>query len=160
MSEQFSVPVAKYLLDGIYFWPRSLIRTTELLSQDQFDPTKIASARQMPNNSSKQARSPLTPHQPLVYREEPPEMAAKPNTFKRAFDSENHDESSTEIDLRPLKRAHTQPVPPQLVAVSGVHTPAPAIFPARTARTSIFYPSCEFKPPQNPESPQARSTCC
>ncbi|KAJ7355729.1 hypothetical protein DFH08DRAFT_955188 [Mycena albidolilacea] len=124
VSEQFSVPVAKYLLD------------------DQFDPTKIASARQIPNNSLKQARKPPTPHQPLVCHEEPPEIAAKPNTLKRAFDSENHDESSTEIDLRPLKRARTRPVPsPQFVATSGVHTPAPAIFPTRAARTSIFYPS-------------------
>ncbi|KAJ7789088.1 hypothetical protein B0H14DRAFT_2945858 [Mycena olivaceomarginata] len=105
VSEQFSVPVAKYLLD------------------DQFDPTKIASARQIPNNSLKQARKPPTPHQHLVCHEEPPEIAAKPNTLKRAFDSENHDESSTEIDLRPLKRARTRPVPsPQLVAASG---PAP-----------------------------------
>ncbi|KAJ6561138.1 hypothetical protein DFH09DRAFT_1364574 [Mycena vulgaris] len=37
------------------------------------------------------------------------QTAPKPKTLKRSLDSENHDDSRTEIDPRPLKRARLQP---------------------------------------------------
>ncbi|KAJ7272731.1 hypothetical protein B0H12DRAFT_593054 [Mycena haematopus] len=72
-------------------------------------------------------------------------MTANPKTLKRAFGSENHDESSAEIDLRPLKRARTQAIlSPQFViqtSAARIQSPAIAIFPTRAAPTNIFYPS-------------------
>ncbi|KAF8196881.1 hypothetical protein K438DRAFT_1760333 [Mycena galopus ATCC 62051] len=123
VSELFAVPVSKYLLD------------------DQFDPTKIEPAA---SNSS--TRKLLDPNRPLAGREglpKLPEIAPKPNILKRAFNSENHDESSTEIDLRPLKRMRAQlvPSPQPVIQSSRPQSPAPALFPTPAARTDIFYPS-------------------
>ena len=109
--------------------------------QDQFDLAKIEPAANLLTPTSKS----LPPNRPLACPEGPQKIAAKPNILKRAFDSENHDESSTEIDLRPLKRARIQPVPSsQLVnqtSADRIQSPAIALFPHRPARTNIFYPS-------------------
>ncbi|KAF7356980.1 hypothetical protein MVEN_01034400 [Mycena venus] len=136
VSEQFAVPVSKYLLD------------------DQFDPTKIEPT----SNSLTSPSKPLTPNQLPADREERPGIATKLNTLKRAFGSENRDESSTEIDFRPLKRARTQLVHSPQVAVQTsaprIQSPAPAIFPTRASRTDIFYPSPANSSPL--ESPNNR----
>ncbi|KAJ6485771.1 hypothetical protein C8R45DRAFT_281725 [Mycena sanguinolenta] len=97
VSERFAVPVSKYLLD------------------DQFDLAKIEPVANLLTPTSKPS------NQPLACPDGPQKMTAKPNILKRAFGSENHDESSTEIDLRPLKRARTQPVPSPQLVTRGTH---------------------------------------
>ncbi|KAJ7272607.1 hypothetical protein B0H12DRAFT_1091254 [Mycena haematopus] len=88
-------------------------------------------------------------------------ITAKPNTLKRAFDSENHDESSAEIDLRPLKRARTQPIlSPQVVSQTSaarIQSPAAALFPTRAALTDIFYPSPANSSPLKTPNKAARA---
>ncbi|KAF7370957.1 BRCT domain-containing protein [Mycena sanguinolenta] len=127
VSERFAVPVSKYLLD------------------DQFDLTKIEPAVQTPSNLFTPTSKLLTANRPLACPEGPQKIAAKPNILKRGFASENHDDSCTSIDLRPFKRARTQPVlPPQLVNQTSdprIQSPAVVLFPHRAARTNIFYPS-------------------
>ncbi|KAJ7156862.1 hypothetical protein C8R43DRAFT_997449 [Mycena crocata] len=133
VSEQFLVPVSKYLLD------------------DQFDPRKIEAAPRKPLNPASLARA-LPPNRSP--RREDPQKAAKPNTLKRSLDSENHDDSLSEIDQRPLKRARTQPAgSPTLVYA---HSPA-SLFPNPAARTE-FYPSPANSSPL--KTPNPKSTPC
>ncbi|KAJ6581145.1 hypothetical protein B0H19DRAFT_495224 [Mycena capillaripes] len=93
-------------------------------------------------------------------------MAPKHNVLKRAVDSENRDDSSIEMDPRPLKKARIHPAvsPQQLIQelASRIQSPAPSgsavlpisIFPNRAGRT-IFYPSpansSPLKTPNNPK---------
>ncbi|KAK7031490.1 hypothetical protein R3P38DRAFT_2923944 [Favolaschia claudopus] len=128
VSEQFAVPVSKFLLD------------------DQFDPAKLEVE---PNLL---IRTPLAPSskpiEPLNPRaaERVPRPAAKLPTLKRAFDSENRDDSATDINLRPLKRArlHLAPSPQSIADIpsSSRVTSPPPLFPTPTppARTEILYP--------------------
>ncbi|KAJ7777357.1 hypothetical protein B0H16DRAFT_1505216 [Mycena metata] len=142
-SEQFAVPVSKYLLD------------------DQFDPTKIEPPlqRRDPSKAATPPRKPLAPTQPP--HEELGVIPAKPNALKRSLDSENRDESSIELDSRPLKRARTQ-LPQSLAAIRSLASPtlvgiiqpsAPIpIFPTRAGPTKLFYPSPANSSPPLPDS--------
>ncbi|KAJ7035498.1 hypothetical protein C8F04DRAFT_509780 [Mycena alexandri] len=144
VSEQFAVPVSKYLLD------------------DQFDPTKIEPPLQ-PRDPSKATptRKPLTPIQSPACREEFGVIPPKPNALKRSLDSENCDQSSIELDSRPLKRARTQPpqplaairslASPTLVGIIQPSAPIP-IFPTRAGPTKLFYPSPANSSPPQPDS--------
>ncbi|KAJ7173640.1 hypothetical protein C8R46DRAFT_1256010 [Mycena filopes] len=144
VAEQFAVPVSKYLLD------------------DQFDPTKFepltTSERRVPSKAG--SRKPLTPIRAPAPREErllvPP---AKPqNALKRPLDSENRDESSIELDSRPLKRARTQPfLSPaprsQIASPTLIGAPIP-LFPTRAGLTKEFYPSPANSSPGPSPPPQ------
>ncbi|KAJ7876302.1 hypothetical protein B0H13DRAFT_2668725 [Mycena leptocephala] len=152
VSERFMVPVSKYLLD------------------DQFDLTKIEPAPLIAPASL----NALTSNQPLRVSDEElattvPKLNA--NTLKRPLGSENHDESCTEIDIRPLKRARIQPAPspspspPQLASVvqtHNAHTSGIQSSPRTPCATRLTLPSrryaheilplpSQLKPSQDPE---------
>ncbi|KAJ7636137.1 hypothetical protein DFH06DRAFT_1220073 [Mycena polygramma] len=146
VSEQFAVPVSKYLLD------------------DQFDPTKIAPAGPIPQGTkptNNLTRKPLTPNRPLAASREESVLPVKYNTLKRALGSENRDESSVELDSRPLKKARIEPTASPQHPVSRTQSPAlPAapipLFPTRAAHT-IYYPSpANSSPPKTPNNSRPR----
>ncbi|KAJ7886044.1 hypothetical protein B0H13DRAFT_2343060 [Mycena leptocephala] len=136
VSERFMVPVSKYLLD------------------DQFDLTKIEPA-------------PLIAPASLSLRRELATTVPKlnANTLKRPLGSENHDESCTEIDIRPLKRARIQPAPspspsPPQLAIPVPRTPVQlaSLFPVVATRTR-FYPSpANSSPLKTPNRPNPNLT--
>ncbi|KAJ6469747.1 hypothetical protein C8R47DRAFT_1149844 [Mycena vitilis] len=141
VSEQFAVPVSKYVID------------------DQFDPSKIAPAAPLPQGikpTNTLARKPLTPNRPLVASRE--EFVLPVKHLKRALGSENRDESSVELDSRPLKKARIEP---NASPVSRTQQPAlPAapipLFPTRAAHT-IYYPSpANSSPPKTPDNSRPR----
>ncbi|KAJ7708774.1 hypothetical protein B0H17DRAFT_1324899 [Mycena rosella] len=122
VSEQFAVPVSKYILD------------------DHFDATKIPLAphRRPPSVPPSPARTalPLTVSNGRQELEDPQTAAKpKPNALKRPLGSENHDDSRTEIDPRPLKRPRIQPsLSPRRSAVPTNASRAPVSVPSPTSR--------------------------
>ncbi|KAJ7746785.1 hypothetical protein DFH07DRAFT_589022 [Mycena maculata] len=135
VSEEFAVPVSKYLLD------------------DQFDPTKIEPVHA--------PRMPLGPTNALNLTDSPlprdePRNPTKLNALKRSLDSEYHDASLTEIDPRPLKRARIQsassPQPP-LASPDPQRSPRASSISISTASTEVYPSPASSSPLKTPNPP-------
>ncbi|KAJ7132247.1 hypothetical protein C8R44DRAFT_902350, partial [Mycena epipterygia] len=172
VSEQFAVPVSKYLLDGKITCKACRIYS---LATDQFDPTKLEPAPQLSDCITRaqpsRARKVLAPNPSesrLACGKESP--MAKTNNLKRPLDSENNDQSLTEIDPRPLKRARLNPAsassPKRLADHTAAASPTlfriqsptllgpqpPVIFPTRAARTKFYASPANSGPPKTPNA--------
>ncbi|KAJ6612312.1 hypothetical protein B0H10DRAFT_2437088 [Mycena sp. CBHHK59/15] len=159
VAEQFPVPVSKYLLDDL-FEPTKIEPEPGPRIQPEERCCLTASA---PASPRPEPKSPLPPALLIKSASQPKheEHAATKLTLKRALNSENHDDSLTEIIQRPTKRARIQPATPARVqapppptnpsplplpsflpppAASFLPLPATSLIPPRPTRAR-FYPS-------------------